>query len=151
MPGLYPIRPLVDVRRGNSHIPLATRRDLWKRRRELIARLVAAGLLPPGPALAALATHLVPNPWTRTGGVVWKHSPLKPVALEYQRRNPVGFADSFVLPTWQAIEELATALRLGEVRAPHGSRASPEEALLVVLYRLRRQGSFNQLAEHAVF
>ena len=62
MPGLYPIRPLVDVRRGNCHIPLATRRDLWKRRRELIARLVAAGLLPPGPALAALATCAIRLP-----------------------------------------------------------------------------------------
>ena len=59
------------TRRRNSHTPLAARRNIWRRRRRLIILLLARGALQPGPALALLGCHRIPNPWPRLGDRVW--------------------------------------------------------------------------------
>jgi hypothetical protein len=146
-----PIRPMTRANRRNSHVPLSTRRSRWRDRRRLIAALFVMGLLPGNGAAHLLASFLIPNPHARAGDVVNRHTPMHPTARAYENALPGHFADSFALPKFDDVVTLAAHLGLQRIKCPSGHVASPGEALLVVLLRLRCKAKWTQLGSHYVF
>jgi hypothetical protein len=82
---------------------------------------------------------------------VFKHTPMHPTSRAYEAQNPVGFTQYFVLPSFDEVVRLAAALGLTGVRGRHDHVASPGEALLVVLMRLRCKQSWAQLLNHPIY
>ena len=126
------------------------RMEKTKYRRRIFAAF-ALGLLPLHVAAPLMQSNLAPNP-RKSRPVVYRHSPLSGAATAYHTTKGAGrFAKWFMLVDYQQFVSFAAILRLpAVVRGEDGCVASRSDALLVYIFRLHNEGSWDKLLEHPV-
>jgi hypothetical protein len=96
-------------------------------------------------ARTSLCGLLLPH---TAGDQVDLHDPLHEAATAYFEKDPCGFCEDFILPTFQEVESLARKLGCGGVVTPTGCVASETDTLLCILLRLRSEMSWKSMAKH---
>ena len=142
----------VVVYAGNhSGIAPNLAKERLEHRGQAIVRAFRMRLITHQMARDLLRSKLIPNPRTQNP-IVYRHSPLAAAALAFSTAHPDRFTKWFYLTNYQKFVVLSALLELPAViRCRDGCIATRADALMIFIYRLANEGSWEKLMEHGVF